>query len=259
MIIEGCVALVVGGGGGFGGATARRLAKAGATIAVLDLDEDKGAASAAEIGNGAIYVKTDVTSEDSIMDAIGRAESLGPVRIAVVAHGGGGGDGRVVHRDGAPHSFEKFKRVVDVFLNATFNVTRLAAAAMAKTDPLDGGERGVIINTASIAAFDGSIGQSAYAAAKAGIVGMTLPAARDLGPLGIRVMTIAPGVFLTGAYGAVAPEDLHAQWGPSVPFPSRMGDPDEYALLAQQICENPYLNGEVIRLDGAMRFTRKGN
>ncbi|MFD4369461.1 SDR family NAD(P)-dependent oxidoreductase [Rhodococcus sp. NPDC058521] len=259
MDINGSVALVVGGGGGFGGATARRLSEAGATVVVLDLDEDKGAKSAAEIGNGAIYVRTDVTSEESILEAIDRAEDLGPVRIAVVAHGGGGGDGRVVHRDGAPHSYDKFKRVVDVFLCATFNVTRLAAAAIARTEPLDSGERGVIINTASIAAFDGSIGQSAYAAAKAGIVGMTLPAARDLGPLGIRVMTIAPGVFLTGAYGDVAPEDLHAQWGPTVPFPSRMGDPDEYAILAQQICENPYLNGEVIRLDGAMRFTRKGN
>lgn len=259
MIIEGSVALVVGGGGGFGGATARRLAKAGARIVVVDLDEAKGAAAAAEIGDGAIHVTADVTSEDSVNAAIARAESLGPVRIAVVAHGGGGGDGRVVHRDGTPHSFETFRRVVDVFLGATFNVTRLAAASIAKTEPLGSGERGVIITTASIAAFDGSIGQSAYAAAKAGIVGMTLPAARDLGPLGIRVVTIAPGVFLTGAYGDVAPEALHAQWGPAVPFPSRMGDPDEYALLAQQICENPYLNGEVIRLDGALRFTRKGN
>jgi NAD(P)-dependent dehydrogenase (short-subunit alcohol dehydrogenase family) len=258
MIIEGSTALVVGGGGGFGGATARRLAKAGAKIAILDLDEEKGAASAAEIGDGAIFVKTDVTDEDSIANAIAHAQELGPLRIAVVAHGGGGGDGRVVHRDGRPHSFEAFRRVIDVFLNATFNVTRLAAAAIAETEPLDGGERGVIINTASIAAFDGSVGQAAYAAAKAGIVGMTLPAARDLGPLGIRVMTIAPGVFLTGAYGKVSPEDLQAQWGPSVPFPSRMGDPDEYALLAQQICENPYLNGEVVRLDGGLRFTKRG-
>ncbi|PXW32669.1 UNVERIFIED_CONTAM: NAD(P)-dependent dehydrogenase (short-subunit alcohol dehydrogenase family) [Williamsia faeni] len=258
MNIEGSVALVVGGGGGFGGATARRLAKAGAKIAVLDLDETKGAASAAEIGNGAIYVKTDVTDEDSILEAIARAEELGPLRIAVVAHGGGGGDGRVVHRDGLAHSYEAFRRVVDVFLNATFNVTRLAAAAIAKTEPLESGERGVIINTASIAAFDGSIGQAAYAAAKAGIVGMTLPIARDLGPLGIRVMTIAPGVFLTGAYGAAAPEDLQAHWGPAVPFPGRMGEPDEYAMLAQQICENPYLNGEVVRLDGGIRFTKKG-
>ncbi|MBA4024910.1 MAG: 3-hydroxyacyl-CoA dehydrogenase [Gordonia sp.] len=258
MIIEGSVALVVGGGGGFGGATARRLAKAGAKIAILDLDETKGAASAAEIGNGAIFVKTDVTDEDSILSAIAQAENLGPLRIAVVAHGGGGGDGRVVHRDGAPHSFDSFRRVVDVFLNATFNVTRLAAAAIAKTDPLEGGERGVIINTASIAAFDGSIGQAAYAAAKAGIVGMTLPIARDLGPLGIRVMTIAPGVFLTAAYGNASPEDLQAHWGPTVPFPGRMGEPDEYAMLAQQIVENPYLNGETIRLDGAMRFTKKG-
>ncbi|HEY9314851.1 SDR family NAD(P)-dependent oxidoreductase [Williamsia sp.] len=258
MLIKGSVALVVGGGGGFGGATARRLARAGARIAVLDLDETKGAACAAEIGNGAVFVRTDVTDQESVIAAIARAETLGPLRIAVVAHGGGGGDGRVVHRDGAPHDFEAFRRVVDVFLNATFNVTRLAAAAIAGTEPLDGGERGVIINTASIAAFDGSVGQAAYAAAKAGIVGMTLPLARDLGPLGIRVMAIAPGVFLTGAYGTASPEDLQAHWSQAVPFPSRMGDPDEYAMLAQQICENPYLNGEVVRLDGALRFTKKG-
>jgi len=258
MNIDGNVAIVAGGGGSFGGATARRLAAAGAKVVIMDLDEEKGAKTAAEIGDSAVFVRTDITNSDSVQNAIARAEELGPLRIAVIAHGGPSGGGRVVGKDGSPYDFDIFRRVIDVFLNGTFNVMRLAAAAMTKVHALECGERGVIINTASIAAFDGTIGQSAYSAAKGGLVGMTLPAARDLSPLGIRVMTIAPGTFLTGAYGNRDPEQLQAHWGPAIPFPSRMGDPDEYAQLAQQICENVYLNGEVIRLDGALRFTPRG-
>jgi len=151
-----------------------------------------------------------------------------------------------------------FTRVIDIFLSASFNIARLGAEAMAKTSPLTDGERGVIINTASIAAFEGTIGQAAYGAAKSGIVGMTLPLARDLAPLGIRVVTIAPGTFLTPAFKNANPEELDKLWGAAVQFPKRMGRPTEYAQLAQQICENVYLNGETIRLDGALRFTPKG-
>jgi len=258
MDITGTVAVIAGGGGGFGSASARRLAAAGAKVAILELDEEKGTKVAADIGESALFIKTDVTDEISVQQAIDRAAELGPVRIAVIAHGGGGGVGRTIHNDGTPHSLEVFRRVVDVFLTGSFNVLRLAAARMATLDPLADGERGVVINTASIAAFDGTIGQAAYAAAKGGLVGMTLPVARDLSPLGIRVMTIAPGTFLTGAYGDRDPAELEAHWGPAVPFPKRMGRPDDYAQLVQQICENRYLNGEVIRLDGALRFTPRG-
>jgi NAD(P)-dependent dehydrogenase (short-subunit alcohol dehydrogenase family) len=258
MDIKGNVAVVAGGGGGFGSASARRLAAAGAKIAVLDFDEEKGSRTAAEIGDGAIFVKTDVTDEASVSEAIARAGELGPLRIAVIAHGGGGADGRTLKKDGTPHSLEAFRRVLDVFLAGTFNVLRLAASAISKVEPLEDGERGVVINTASIAAYEGTIGQAAYSAAKGGLVGMTLPIARDLSPLGIRVMTIAPGTFLTGAYGARSPEELQAHWGPAIPFPKRMGKPEEYAQLVQQICENVYLNGEVVRLDGALRFSPRG-
>ncbi|HVW42024.1 MAG TPA: SDR family NAD(P)-dependent oxidoreductase [Amycolatopsis sp.] len=258
MKIDGSVAIIAGGGGGFGKATAQRLINAGARVVVMELDEEKGAKAAADLGDAARFVRTDVTDEDSVQHAVEAASELGPVRIAVSAHGGGGGDGRTVKRDGTPHSIEAFRRVVDIFLSGTFNVVRLAAAAMAKTEPQDTGERGVVVNTASIAAFDGTISQAAYSAAKGGLVGMTLPVARDLSPLGIRVMTIAPGTFLTPAYGNRPPEELEAHWGPSIPFPKRMGQPDEYAQLVQQICENTYLNGEVIRLDGALRFTPRG-
>jgi NAD(P)-dependent dehydrogenase (short-subunit alcohol dehydrogenase family) len=257
MDIQGAVALIAGGGGGFGAATARRLHSAGARIVVSDLDEAKGKAVADELGVGALFVRTDVTDEESIQSAITAADQLGPLRITVVAHGGGGGP-RTLDKQSQPAPQQSFTKVVDIFLNATYNIDRLAAAAIAKTAPLEHGERGVIINTASIAAYDGTIGQAAYAAAKGGIVAMTLPLARDLAPAGIRVVTIAPGTFLTPAFGDADPEQLDAYWGAAVPFPKRMGRAGEYAQLAQQIAENVYLNGETIRLDGALRFTPKG-
>ncbi|MBA4025369.1 MAG: 3-hydroxyacyl-CoA dehydrogenase [Gordonia sp.] len=257
MQIEGSVALVVGGGGGFGAATVRRLHSAGAKVVVADLDESKGNAIVEELGSGAAFVRTDVTDETSVLAALAAGAELGPVRIAVIAHGGGGGS-RTLDRDGHPQAQDSFMKVINIFLGATFNVIRLAAAEIAKNDPLEDGERGVIINTASIAAFEGTVGQAAYGAAKGGIVGMTLPIARDLAPLGIRVMTIAPGTFLTPAYGDVDPAELDALWGKAVQFPKRMGRPNEYAQLAQQICENIYLNGETIRIDGGLRFAPKG-
>jgi NAD(P)-dependent dehydrogenase (short-subunit alcohol dehydrogenase family) len=257
MDIKGAVALITGGGGGFGSATARRLHAAGARVVVADLDEAKGKAVADELGDGALFARTDVTDADSIQAAITAAGQLGPLRIAVVAHGGPGGP-RTLDKESRPAPQQSFTAVTDIFLNATYNIDRLAAAAIATTEPLEHGERGVIINTASIAAYDGTIGQAAYAAAKGGIVAMTLPLARDLAPAGIRVVTIAPGTFLTPAFGNADPEQLDAYWGAAVPFPKRMGRAGEYAQLAQAIAENVYLNGETIRLDGALRFTPKG-
>ena len=256
MDIQGAVALIAGGGGGFGAATGRRLHAAGARVVVSDLDEAKGKAVADELGDGALFVRTDVTDEESVQRAVEAAAQLGPLRIAVAAHGGGGGP-RTLDKESRPAPQESFTKVLDIFLAATYNIDRLAAAAIAATEPLEHGERGVI-NTASIAAYDGTIGQAAYAAAKGGIVSMTLPLARDLAPAGIRVVTIAPGTFLTPAFGNADPEQLDAYWGAAVPFPKRMGRAEEYAQLAQQIAENVYLNGETIRLDGALRFTPKG-
>ena len=257
MDINGAVALIAGGGGGFGAATARRLHAGGARVVIADLDEAKGKAVADELGDGTVFVQTDVTDEDSVQRAVDAAAPLGPLRIAVVAHGGGGGP-RTLDKEGNPAPQASFTKVVGIFLEATYNIDRLAAAAIAKSEPLEHGERGVIINTASIAAYDGTIGQTAYAAAKGGIVSMTLPLARDLAPLGIRAVTIAPGTFLTPAFRNADPEQLDAYWGAAVPFPKRMGRAEEYALLARHIAENVYLNGETIRLDGALRFTPKG-
>jgi NAD(P)-dependent dehydrogenase (short-subunit alcohol dehydrogenase family) len=257
MIIEGAVAFIAGGGGGFGAATVRRLHAAGARVVVGDLDEAKGKAVADELGEGAVFARTDVVSEASVTAALATAEELGPVRIAVVAHGGTGSQ-RTLDRDNRPADQELFTKVLAMFLGGTYNVVRLAAASIAKSEPLGDGERGVIITTASIAAYEGTIGQAAYSAAKGGVVGMTLPIARDLAPVGIRVVTIAPGTFLTPAFRDADPDALDAKWGAAVPFPKRMGRPAEYAQLAQQIAENVYLNGETIRLDGALRFTPRG-
>lgn len=189
--------------------------------------------------------------------AVEAAAARGPLRVAVAVHGGFGAGGRTVRPDGSAHSLEDFRKVIDHYLVGTFNVLRLASAAMGATAPLGDGERGVVILTASIAAFEGTIGQVAYASAKSGVVGMTLPAARDLSAMGVRVVTIAPGTMRTPAYGADL-DQVEAHWAPVVPFPQRMGRPDEYGQLAVSICENPYLNGEVVRLDGALRFTPKG-
>ncbi|RBM21957.1 3-hydroxyacyl-CoA dehydrogenase [Prauserella sp. PE36] len=253
MQISGSSAIVVGGAGGLGEATVRRLHAAGAKVVVADLADDKGKALEDELG--VRYVRTDATSEDDVQEAIAAAEAEGPLRISVDTHGGPASGGRLVGKDGTPLDLAGFRTTIEVYLTAVFNVLRLSAAAIARQEPLENG-RGVVVNTASIAAFEGQIGQLPYSAAKGGVVGMTLVAARDLSPLGVRVVTIAPGTFLTPAYGK-AGDQLEAYWGPQVPFPKRMGRSPEYAALVQSVCENDYLNGEVIRLDGALRFPPK--
>jgi NAD(P)-dependent dehydrogenase (short-subunit alcohol dehydrogenase family) len=254
MQISGSSAVVVGGAGGLGEATVRRLHAAGAKVVIADLADEKGKALADELD--ARYVRTDATNTDDVNAALAEAESLAPLRISVDCHGGPASGGRLIGKDGSPLDLDGFKTTIDVYLTAVFNVLRLSAAAIAKQEPLDEGARGVIINTASIAAYEGQIGQLPYAAAKGGVVGMTLVAARDLSPMGIRVVTIAPGTFLTPAYGK-AGDQLEAYWGPQVPFPKRMGRSPEYGAFVQSIVENDYLNGEVIRLDGALRFPPK--
>lgn len=251
MDIAGVSALVVGGAGGLGEATVRRLHAAGANVVVADLADEKGKALEDELG--VTYVSTDATSEESVNAAIAAAQALGPLRISVDTHGGPAAGGRLIGKDGSPLDMEGFEKTIKFYLTAVFNVMRLAAAAIAQTEPLEEGARGVIINTASIAGYEGQIGQLPYAAAKGGVLGMTLVAARDLSPLGIRVCAIAPGTINTPAYGKAA-DQLEQYWGPQVPFPKRMGRSTEYAQLAQAIAENDYLNGEVIRLDGALRF-----
>jgi NAD(P)-dependent dehydrogenase (short-subunit alcohol dehydrogenase family) len=253
MQISGSSAIVVGGAGGLGEATVRRLHGAGAKVVVADLADDKGKALENELG--VRYVRTDATDEGDVRAAMGEAETMGPLRISVDAHGGPASGGRLVGRDGEPLDLAGFRQTIEVYLTGVFNVLRLAAAAIARQEPIEG-DRGVIVNTASIAAYEGQIGQLPYAAAKGGVVSMTLVAARDLSPLGIRVVTIAPGTFLTPAYGQ-AGDQLEAFWGPRIPHPKRMGQSPEYAALVQHICENDYLNGEVIRLDGALRFPPK--
>ncbi|WP_181696459.1 SDR family NAD(P)-dependent oxidoreductase [Nocardia sp. GTS18] len=254
MQISGSSALVVGGTGGLGAATARRLHAAGAKVVVADVADDKGKELEHELGIR--YVHTDATSEASVGAAIEQAQALGPLRISVDAHGGPASGGRLVGKDGKPLPLEGFRTTIEFYLTSVFNVLRLSAAAIAEAEPLTEGGRGVIVNTASIAAYEGQVGQLPYAAAKGGVVGMTLVAARDLAPLGIRVVTIAPGTFNTPAYGAAA-DRLEAHWSTQVPHPKRMGRSAEYAQLVQAIIDNDYLNGEVIRLDGALRFPPK--
>lgn len=255
MQISGSSAIVVGGTGGLGEATARRLHAAGAKVVIADVNDDKGKALEAELG--VRYLHTDATSEADVQAAVAAAQELGPLRATVDTHGGPPFGGRLVGKDGSPLALEGFRTTIEYYLTSVFNIMRLAAAAMAKQEPVDeDGSRGVIVNTASIAAFEGQVGQLPYSAAKGGVAGMTLVAARDLSPLGIRVVTIAPGTILTPAYGK-AGDQLEAYWGPQVPHPRRMGRSDEYAQLAQHIVENDYLNGEIIRLDGAIRFPPK--
>ncbi|MEU4810120.1 SDR family NAD(P)-dependent oxidoreductase [Nocardia fluminea] len=254
MEISGSTAIVVGGTGGLGAATVRRLHAAGAKVVVADVADDKGKELEDELGIR--YVRTDATSEESVRAAIEEAQSLGPLRISVDTHGGPASGGRLVGKDGTPLALDGFRTTIEFYLTAVFNVLRLSAAAIAKQEPLDEGSRGVIVNTASIAAYEGQIGQLPYAAAKGGVVAMTLVAARDLSPLGIRVVTIAPGTFNTPAYGKAAAQ-LEAHWSTQVPHPKRMGRSPEYGQLVQSIIENDYLNGEVIRLDGALRFPPK--
>jgi NAD(P)-dependent dehydrogenase (short-subunit alcohol dehydrogenase family) len=255
MDLSGASALVVGGAGGFGEATTRRLAAAGVKVLIADLAEDKGKALVDAIGSDKVqFVPTDVLDEQSVWDAVAAAQELGPLRVGVVVHGGPTAGRRMVNRQGEPYSLETFRRTVDIFLNGTYNVLSKTAAAMTKNEPLDSGQRGVVITTASIAGFEGQVGQSDYSAAKGGVIGLTLTAARDLAPTGVRVMTIAPGTFFTPAF-RVSEEEAQAKWGQGVPNPKRMGRADEYAQLAIQIAENDYLNGTTIRIDGALRFT----
>jgi NAD(P)-dependent dehydrogenase (short-subunit alcohol dehydrogenase family) len=255
MRIEGAGVLVAGGASGLGEATARALAGAGARVTIADLNAEKGEALAAELGPGMSFVEADVTDEAAVAAAVERAASAdGGLRVSVCCAGIGWAE-RVAHKRG-PHNLEFFANVVKVNLIGTFNVLRLAAAAMSENKPDAEGERGVCVNTASIAAFDGQIGQVAYAASKGGIVGMTLPAARDMAPRGVRVMTIAPGLFDTPLLAAL-PEEAREALGAGIPFPSRLGRPEEYARLVTQIVANPMLNGETIRLDGALRMPPK--
>lgn len=251
MDIEGKAALVTGGASGLGAATARELARRGAKVAVLDRNAEGAAALAAEIGG--IGVGCDITSTESVVAALEAARVVhGPARLLLNIAGIGTAK-RIVGKDGSPAPLEDFERVVRVNLIGTYNVTRLAVAEMVKLDPLTDGERGVIVNTASVAAFDGQVGQEAYAASKAGVAGMTLPLARDLAQFGVRVCTIAPGLFLTPLL-AELPQAVQESLAASIPFPKRLGKPEEFAQLAAGIIENLSLNGEVIRLDGALRM-----
>jgi 3-hydroxyacyl-CoA dehydrogenase / 3-hydroxy-2-methylbutyryl-CoA dehydrogenase len=253
--LDGAQALVAGGASGLGAATARELARRGARVAVVDLDGDRAAALVDELGDGHVSYKADVTSEAEVEGAVeGAVQELGGLRF-VVSCAGIGHPERVVGRDG-PAKLQPFETVVRVNLIGTFNVLRYGAAAISAGEPDEGGERGAVVMTASIAAFDGQIGQAAYSASKGGIVGMTLPAARDLARQRIRVCTIAPGTFDTPLLAGL-PEDTREALGQQIPHPSRLGDPAEFAALACHIAENPMLNGETIRLDGALRMPPK--
>jgi len=246
--IRDAVAVVTGGASGLGLATTKRLLDAGAQVVVLDL---RGEDAVAELGDRARFVQADVTDEAAVAAALDAAESMGTLRIVVNCAGTGNAI-RVLSKDGV-FPLNAFRKIVDINLVGTFNVLRLAAERIAKTEPI-GEERGVIINTASVAAFDGQIGQAAYSASKGGVVGMTLPIARDLASKNIRVVTIAPGLFDTPLLASL-PEEARLSLGKQVPHPSRLGNPDEYGALAVHIVENPMLNGEVIRLDGAIRMS----
>jgi NAD(P)-dependent dehydrogenase (short-subunit alcohol dehydrogenase family) len=274
VILEGSVALVAGGAGGLGAATVRRLVQRGARVVVFDRDADAvvgltgelatgsrtddhragdGRAGVFGAGAGVVGVVGKVASDDDIARAIDAATALGPLSVLVNAAGGGGGGPRTVGPDGTPHDKDRFVRTIDANAVGTFNVCRLVAASMAGNHPDDDGQRGVIVNTASIAATDGQLGQVAYAAAKAAIVGMTLPMARDLAPIGVRVCTIAPGVMGTPAMHVLRPT-LEVDPAADAVFPPRMGEPDEFAALVEAIVVNPYLNGETIRMDAAARL-----
>src|SRR5579859_1832228 len=252
MQLEQTGALVTGGASGLGEACVRLLSHEGAKVVIADLKRETGTALAEELGQSVRFVPTNVTEEASMQAAVEAAvEHAGSLHILINCAGIGAAE-RVLGKDG-PASLATFTRVIQINLIGTFNAIRLAAAAMAANGPNEGGERGVIINTASVAAFDGQIGQAAYSASKGGIVGMTLPIARDLSRDGIRVVTIAPGIFDTPLLGGL-PEPARQSLGQQVPFPPRLGRPEEYAALAQHIVENVMLNGEVIRLDGAIRM-----
>jgi 3-hydroxyacyl-CoA dehydrogenase/3-hydroxy-2-methylbutyryl-CoA dehydrogenase len=253
--LTGASALVAGGASGLGAATARELVARGARVTVADIDGDKATALADDLGEGAIAARADVTAEDEVEAAVSAAvEAFGGLQLAVSCAGIGWAE-RTVGKEG-PANLQPFETVVRVNLIGSYNVLRLAAAAMAGNEPDGEGERGAVVMTASAAAYDGQIGQTAYAASKGGVVSLTLPAARDLARRGIRVCTIAPGLFDTPLLAAL-PEEARAKLAEQIPFPPRLGRPEEYAALACQIAENPMLNGETIRLDGALRMPPK--
>ena len=255
MDISGKVALVTGGASGLGAATVKTILAAGGRAMIVDLNEPLGTKLASELGGNTRYVRADVSSAAEAERAVKAVvDAFGGMNICVNCAGIGDPQ-RIVSKEG-PADLERFKKVIQVNLIGTFNVARLAAWEMSRNNPGPDGERGVIINTASVAAYDGQIGQAAYSASKGGIVALTLPLARDLSGLGVRVMTIAPGLFDTPLLARL-PEDVKASLGAMVPFPRRLGRPEEYAQLAKQIIENPMLNGEVIRLDGAIRMAPK--
>jgi NAD(P)-dependent dehydrogenase (short-subunit alcohol dehydrogenase family) len=257
MNLNGVAAIVSGGASGLGEATVRDLAAAGCQVVVADLNEDLGKAVAESVGGA--FASTDVSSEESVTQAVAVAQALGvPLRVAVSCAGIGWA-ARTVGRDGTPHDLGPYRKVIDVNLIGTFNLMRIAAAAIAKTDPADAdGQRGVVINTASIAGIEGQTGQIAYSASKGGIIGMTVPAARDLAAIGVRVNTICPGIIDTPIYGSgPASDEFKAKLAAPVVFPKRMGTAAEFALLVRSLIENDYMNAEVIRFDGGIRFQPK--
>jgi NAD(P)-dependent dehydrogenase (short-subunit alcohol dehydrogenase family) len=253
MNLQGVAAVVTGGASGLGAATGELLAKQGARVTLFDMNEEAGQAHAAKIGGQ--FMKVNVTDPANVGAALDAAEQKhGVARVLVncagIVHGG-----KTVGRDAVPHPLDQFRKVIEVNLIGTFNTIAQFAARLSKAEAI-GEERGVIVNTASVAAFEGQVGQAAYAASKGGVVGLTLPVARDLAPLGIRVVTIAPGIFWTPMMASL-PKDVQDSLGKQVPFPSRLGKPEEFALLVQSIVDNPMLNGETIRLDGAIRMPPK--
>jgi len=255
MNINDCIAIVTGGASGLGEACVRKLASGGARVAILDFAVERGEILASSLGEKVIFAKADVTSDESVQAAVAKVmEAFGGLNVAINC-AGVADPGKIISRKG-PMPLANFNRVVQINLVGTFNVIRLAVEQMVKNTPNSEGERGVIVNTASAAAFDGQVGQPAYSASKAGVVGMTLPLARECADYGIRVMTIAPGLFNTPMMGSL-PEAAREALAKMPPFPKRLGHPEEYARLAQHIIENPMLNGEVIRLDAAIRMAAK--
>lgn len=253
MIIEGLAAIVTGGASGLGGATAERLAARGAKVTILDLNSDQGEAHAAKLGG--LFVRTDVTSEEQVEAALDRAEAVHGTARILVNCAGIAPPAKVIGRDGKAVPLADFAKIININLIGTFNMLSKFAARLHLADPV-GEERGVIVNTASVAAFEGQIGQAAYAASKAGVAGMALPIAREFARYGIRVMTVAPGIFWTPMLAGL-PQEAQDSLGQQVPFPSRLGKPEEYAALVESIVTNPMLNGEIIRLDGAIRMAPK--
>jgi NAD(P)-dependent dehydrogenase (short-subunit alcohol dehydrogenase family) len=256
MELEGSSAIVTGGAGGLGAATVRRLLGTGLRVVIFDRDGDRAGALATELGDHTVAASGDVVDDDAVAAAIAAATMLGPLSVLVNVAGGGVGGGRTVSRKGVPHDKESYVQTLEMNATGTFNTTRLVAAAMAANEPDVDGQRGVVVNTASIAGMEGKSGQVAYGAAKAAILGMTLPMARDLSPIGVRVCAIAPGVMGTPLMlGAL--EHLKEDPALGVQLPKRMGYPDEFAMLVESIVRNPYLNGENIRLDGGLRFIER--